>query len=150
MKDSSKFPVFETAFIAVGEVIISAIVSAIYLLIHKFSYTVPLGSLLGTLLVVLNFVFLSVMVNRAIDKALAERPEGEMTDEELEEFSASAALGVKNAARLSYIFRIASLVISLVVAFISGQFDVIATLVPFLALRPLIMAQELFKRKKAK
>ena len=149
MNDNRKFPIFETLFIAIGEILVSAVVAAIYLIIKRFSIAVLLGGLLGSLLVVLNFIVLSVMVNRAIDKALEARPEGELSDEELEEFSVSAAMSVKSAAKLSYIFRIASMVASLAVAFISGQFDVIATLVPFLALRPLIMAQELFKRKKA-
>lgn len=150
MNANRKFPLFETLFIALGEILVSAVVAGIYLIINKFSIAVLLGGLFGTLLVVLNFITLSVMVNRAIDKALEARPDGELSDEELEEFSLSAALSVKNAAKLSYIFRIVSMVASLAVAFISGQFDVIATLVPFLALRPLIMAQELFRRKKAK
>ena len=149
MNDNRKFPLFETLFIAFGEILVSAAVAGIYLIINKFSIAVVLGGLLGSLLVVLNFILLSVMVNRAIDKALEAKPEGELSDEELEEFSLSAAMSVKAAARLSYIIRIVSMVASLAVAFISGQFDVIATLVPFLALRPLIMAQELFKRKKA-
>jgi len=143
----TNIPVFETLFIAVGEAVVSAIVIGIFALIRKFSYTVLTGAALGSALVVLNFLFLSIVVNRAIDRSMAERPEGELSDEELEEFTKKAAFGVQNAARLSYFVRMITMLAALVVAFVSSRFDVIATLVPFLALRPLIMVQEFFRKK---
>lgn len=147
MPKKINIPFFETLFIAVGEVLVSLIVVGVYALIQKLYYPVITGAALGTALVVLNFVFLSLAVNRAIDRAMAQRPDGELSDEEVDEFTKKASYGVQNAAKLSYFIRMGTMIAALVLAFLSEHFDVISTLVPFLALRPLIMAQEFFRKK---
>ena len=68
--DQNKLPKREIALLAVGEVLVGAIITAVYLLIGRFNYTVPLGALLGGAVTVFNFVFLSIAVNRAIDDAM--------------------------------------------------------------------------------
>ena len=74
-------PVAEILLLIFGELVVSLIVAGVYLLLQKFSYAVVTGCLLGSTVAILNFVILSVSVNRAIDKAMAERGEGEMTEE---------------------------------------------------------------------
>jgi cobalamin biosynthesis protein CobD/CbiB len=49
---------------------------------YVFGFSAVTGALLGALIVVLNFAFLSLSVNRAVDEYLAVRGSREMTDEE--------------------------------------------------------------------
>ena len=142
-------PTREILFLVVGELIVSLIVSGVYLLLNRFSYAVISGCLLGSAVTVFNFVFLSVSVNRAIDKALAGRKEGEMTEEEAEAFAAENQAAVQRAAQGSYLLRQILMLGVLVCAFLlDGWFDVIATLVPLLMFRPLLTVCGLIKSKK--
>ena len=142
-------PTSEILLLAVGELIVSLIVTGVYLLLDRFSYAVISGCLLGSAVTVFNFVFLSVSVNRAIDKALAGRKEGEMTEEEAQAFAAENQAAVQRAAQGSYLLRQILMLGVLVCAFLlDGWFDVIATLVPLLLFRPLLTVCGLIKSKK--
>ena len=142
-------PTSEILFLVVGELIVSLIVSGVYLLLHRFSYAVISGCLLGSAVTVFNFVFLSVSVNRAIDKALAGRKEGEMTEEEAEAFAAENQAAVQRAAQGSYLVRQILMLGVLVCAFLlDGWFDVIATVIPLIMFRPLLTVCGLMKSKK--
>ena len=142
-------PTSEILLLAVGELIVSLIVTGVYLLLDRFSYAVISGCLLGSAVTVFNFVFLSVSVNRAIDKALAGRKEGEMTEEEAQAFAAENQAAVQRAAQGSYLLRQILMLSVLVCAFLlDGWFDVIATLVPLLMFRPLLTVCGLIKSKK--
>ena len=142
------FPTAEILFLILGEVIVSLIVSGVYLLLDKFSVSVIAGGLLGSAVAILNFVILSVSVNRAIDKAMEERGTGEMTDEEAAAFAQKNAAAVQRAAQGSYIIRQILMLGVLVGAFLLGDwFDVIATLIPLLAFRPLLSVCGLMKKK---
>ena len=68
--NQKKLPVREITLLAIGEALVGAIITAVFFLIGKFNYTVPLGALLGGVVTVFNFVFLSIAVNRAIDDAM--------------------------------------------------------------------------------
>ena len=142
-------PTSEILLLAVGELIVSLIVTGVYLLLDRFSYAVISGCLLGSAVTVFNFVFLSISVNRAIDKALAGRKEGEMTEEEAEAFAAENQAAVQRAAQGSYLLRQILMLGVLVCAFLlDGWFDVIATLVPLLMFRPLLSVCGLMNSKK--
>ena len=144
----SKLPLYETLAMIVGEAIISLIVCAVFLLLKKFDLSVALGAILGSAVTVANFIFLMVFSNRAIDKALAERGEGELSEEEAIEFAAKHQASVQAAVKISYIVRTVMLVATLVAAFLlDGTFNVIATLVPLLAFRPIITVSQLIKSK---
>lgn len=146
--DKQKFPIFEAVSVILGELIVSAVISAVFLVLKKFDISVLLGSLLGSFVTVLNFFILIITTNRAIDKALAERGEGEMTDEEAAEFSAKQSGSLQAAIKISYIARSFLLLAALVVAFLlDGVFNVIATVIPLLMYRPLITIPHLFKKK---
>ena len=142
------FPTAEILFLILGEVIVSLIVSGVYLILNRFSVSVIAGGLLGSAVAILNFVILSVSVNRAIDKAMEERGTGEMTDEEAAAFAQKNAAAVQRAAQGSYIIRQILMLGVLVGAFLLGDwFDVIATLSPLLAFRPLLSVCGLMKKK---
>ena len=142
-------PTSEILFLVVGELIVSLIVSGVYLLLQRFSYAVISGCLLGSAVTVFNFVFLSISVNRAVDKALAGRKEGEMTEEEAEAFAAENQAAVQRAAQGSYLVRQILMLGVLVCAFLlDGWFDVIATVIPLVMFRPLLMVCGLMKSKK--
>ena len=142
-------PTSEILFLVVGELIVSLIVSGVYLLLNRFSFAVIRGCLLGSAVTVFNFVFLSISVNRAIDKALAGRKEGEMTEEEAEAFAAENQAAVQRAAQGSYLVRQILMLGVLVCAFLlDGWFDVIATVIPLVMFRPLLTVCGLMKSKK--
>ena len=170
--NQNKLPVREIALLAVGEALVGAIVTAVFLLVGKFNYTVPLGALLGGVVTVFNFVFLSIAVNRAIDDAMkiyearqAEKvkaqevseaslePAGtdsddeEPYDDEAAKFARENAAKITNAVKLSYIVRTVSVIATLVVAFITKQFNVLATVIPLLCLRPILTLSELLRKK---
>ncbi|MBE6537148.1 MAG: hypothetical protein E7673_04260 [Ruminococcaceae bacterium] len=167
--NENKLPKREIITLAIGEVIIGILISAVYLLIQKFDYKVPLGSLLGGAVTVFNFIFLSVSVNRAIDEAMAnynarqiKKPDvvieetgsvsdtsedADPYDDETAKFAQENAAKITNAVKVSYIVRTASVVIVLAVAFITKQFNVLATVIPILAFRPILTLSELLKKK---
>ena len=176
MKNSRLVTLKETLILAVGEVVCSAIICAVFLLIQKFDYTVLLGAAIGSVAIVLNFLFMSVAVNRAIDEAFALRgnyvdeptPEPEQTaandsaasdgedvegsdaSEKLDaamRFANEQAVRVNRVAKVSYIVRTATLIALLVVALITKWFDPIATVIPMLMFRPIIMAEGLIRHK---
>ena len=176
--EKSKFPIRETVFLAVGEIAIGAAIAAVYLLLNKFNYTVITGALLGAVITLVNFLILSISVNRTLDKILAEADMNEIarqanaektadekadTDENAdgdeddgegayepdaaERFAAENRVKVQNTIRISYMIRTASMIAALVLALITKQFDLIATLIPLVMFRPLITLAEITRRK---
>ncbi|MBO5879180.1 MAG: hypothetical protein J6Q68_01340 [Clostridia bacterium] len=144
----SKLPVFEITSLIIGEIIVSLIVCAVYLVINKFSYTVVTGAALGSAITVLNFLALSLIVNKTIDKIVAERGDCELTDEDAEQFAAQNKMRVQNAMRISFIVRNIIMVAALVAAFLLPScFDVIATLIPLVSYRIILMVAGMIKRK---
>lgn len=144
---NKNLPLYETAFILLGEIIVSLIVCAVYLAIGKFSYKVVTGTALGTAVTVLNFLFLAVSTNRAFDKAIELRGTKEMDDEEAEKFAEEHQATLQNAVKLSFIIRTFTMLAALIVAFVLKQFDVIATLVPLVMLRPIITVESILRQK---
>ena len=145
----------EVMLILVGELIISVITAGVYLLVEKlgdknvFDNTVITGLLLGTAVVIANYAFLSISVSRAIKKVMALRPEGEMTEEEIIDFSEKNQGIIKNAAATSYIVRTLTMLATFVLVFtlLDEWFAVVATVVPLLAFRPIIMVSEIFRKR---
>ena len=180
--EKSKFPVRETVFLALGEIIVSAITVTVYLLLQKFNYTVLTGVILGSAVTVINFLILAVSVNRTVDKILAEADmdsvarqaaaeaaecekalesnddaEGDDTDGEEADygtedaaarFAAENRMKVQATVKISYVIRTLMMVAALVLAFITKQFDVLATLIPLLTFRPIITLAEMMNQKK--
>ena len=145
---NKKIPSYETIAMIIGELITSVIVCGIFLIIKKFDLSVLFGSLLGSVVTVVNFVILIFTTNRAIDKAMEERGDGELSDEEAQEFAEKHKASLQAAIKISYIVRTLSLVVALVLAFLlKNVFNVIATLIPLLMFRPIITVSQLLKKK---
>lgn len=141
-------PIAEFLALIVGELLVVLLVSGVYLILKKFSVSVITGGLLGSAVAILNFSILYVSVNRAIDKAMEERGEGEMTDEEAAAFAQKNGATVQRAAQSSYLLRQILMLGVLVCAFLlDGWFDVIATVIPLLMFRPLLSICGLMKKK---
>ena len=149
--NEERVPRFELLVMILGELAVSLVIVGVYLIIGKFSLSVPLGALLGSAVTVFNFLFLIISTNRTIDKIMAERGEGEMDDEAAAEFAANHQKALMASAKLSYIVRMVTLTGALVLALlIKNVFSVIPTLIPLLMLRPLLTAAQLIKAKRGK
>lgn len=144
----TKLPLFETLAMIIGELITSVIICGVFLIIRKFGLSVLLGALLGSLVTVANFIFLMISSNRAIDRVMAERGEGELSDDEAAQFSAKHQASIQAAVKLSYIIRTLCIAATLVLAFLlDGVFNVIATVIPLLMFRPILIVSQLIKNK---
>ena len=146
--NDNKLPKFELLSIIIGEILVSAIVCGVFLITRKFGTDVLLGVILGSAVTIANFLVLVITTNRAIDKIMEERGESEMTEEEAAEFAAKHQSKLQAAAKISYIVRTLSLIGALVLAFIIDDvFNVLATLIPLLMLRPILTISQLIKAK---
>lgn len=150
MKKNS-IPIFELLALLIGEAAVSLITVLVFTVIGKFSFAVIFGLILGTAVSIINFIILSVLASRAVDRVMARRPKGEMDEEEAAEFAAKNQGELQASMKLSFIIRNIFLLGTLVLAFLlKTVFDVIATVVPLLMLRPLLMLAELIKRRRDK
>ena len=149
-------PLNDVGMLALGELIVSGITAMVYLLLFSVGVfeenrllTIIMGSLLGSAVIVLNFLILTVSVNRAVNKYIAIRGTAEMDDDAAEKFAAENSMIIQNAMTRSYIIRSVLMLGVLVCAFlISNVFNVIATLIPLVCYRPIIYITELIKNKR--
>lgn len=147
----NNLPLFEVAALIIGEALVSLAVIIIFILLKKFSYQVVFGTLLGTAVTLINFAILSATANRAIDRAMQNRPEGELDEDEAAEFAAKNQNQLQNAMRVSYLIRTATMVATLVLAFLlKDVFHVIATVIPLIAFQPIIAISTILKRRVGK
>ena len=117
---------------------------------YDFTSKVITGAILGGIVTLANYAFLTISVDREIAKFMAKRGEHEMSEEEAEKFAAENSMPVQNAIKASFIIRMASMTATLVLAFITDFFNPLATAIPLLAFRPLLTACELFRAKNNK
>lgn len=108
---------------------------------------VALGAALGAIIILANHLWLSFTVDKEIKKYLEIRGSGEMNDEEIEIFTKKHSAAIQGAMKLSSLIRTVSMLVMLVVAFITGWFNPIATAIPMLAFRFVISAAEVIKSK---
>ena len=143
----------DTVVLALGELAVALLTVCGFLVADMafgtgFSLAVVFGALLGAAVIVVNFFALSVSVNRAVDRYLAERGNAEMSDEEAEKFTNDHSAVIQNSIKLSYIIRTVSMLAVLVVAFLMQDvFNPLAAAIPLLAFRPLIMLSEVLRRR---
>lgn len=146
--NDKKIPAAELYFLAAGEVAVSVLTVLVYVLIGKFHYSVVTGVLLGSAVILINFIFMCISVNRAVDNIMAVRGAEQMDDEQAAEFAQKHQGALARTLQLSGVIRTLSMVAVLVLAFVLGDyFDVIATLIPLIAFRPLLMLTELIPKK---
>lgn len=139
-----------TGFLAVCELIACALTVLVYYLIGYLDPSVVLGALLGALVMVGNFAALAIISNRAVDSAMEDRREGEMSEEELQAFVTEHQTRLKLRIRLSQTIRMIMMLALLVVALITPWFDCIAVLVPMLLFRPILLLMGWMTNKKEK
>ena len=143
----------EIFHLALGEAAVAAltVIGAFILSLFvefNFDFTVITGAVLGALVVIVNFAFLSLSVNRAVDEYLAARGSREMTEEEAASFTAEHSMVIQNKIKTSYIVRTATMVAALVAAFLTGWFNPVCTVLPFLAFKPILSVGEMLRKKK--
>ncbi len=145
----------EVAILAAGELAVGALVTLVYFLLSLifretviFDYTVITGSLLGAAVPVLNFLILSFSVSRAVNKYIDELGGRELTEEEAEKFALEHKAKINLAVARSYIIRTLLMIGSLVLAFVSGGFDPIATVIPLLLYKPVMYLTQIIRRKR--
>ena len=148
MDNKGKLAVYiDTVWLALGELVVSVLIAIGFLIFRSFSYKVITGALLGSAVTVVNFLILSVAVNRAVNSYITERGEKEMDEEEAEQYAKEHGMAVQNAMTKSYIIRMALMIGSLVLAMISGWFSPLATVIPLLTYRPVLYAVEFIKTR---
>ena len=113
----------------------------------SFDYKIITGAILGFAVIVANYTMLSFSVNRAIGSYMELRGNGEMSDEEAEQFAKDNSRLIQNAIARSFVIRTASMVAALVLAFLTGWFSPLAAAIPMLAFRPLLTVLELIRKK---
>ena len=139
-------------WLAVGELAVALLVFLGFLIAKAAGAEVTLykavtGALLGGAVTVANFLILSVGINRAINRFVDERGTDEMDDETAEKYAKEHGVAVQNAMMKSYMFRMLLMIGALVLAGVSGWFNVIATVIPLLMYRPILYAVEFIKTK---
>lgn len=127
--DSRKIVLKETAVIAAGELILSAIMIAVYAALDRFSMKVLWSALAGSLIMTANFFFMSVTVSLAADQARQGQPEQ----------------GQKMI-RLSSTVRLLVMAVALLIGVKLGA-DVVALALPLAFARPTLMLAEFFRKK---
>ncbi len=150
--NNNKLSIRDILFMAIGEAAVALLVVLAFLLLdglgyYGFSYRIITGALLGVVVTLFNYSFLIISVDHAINKFLDKRGSKEMDEEEADKFAAENAMPVQNAIKTSFILRTASMLVTLVIAFLLDWFNPIATAIPLLAFRPLLTAIEMIKGK---
>ncbi|MBQ8160836.1 MAG: ATP synthase subunit I [Clostridia bacterium] len=127
--DARKTVLRETGFIAAGEIVCVCLMDLVFYLAGAFDRSVLLGSILGLLLAVGNFLFMAISASQALDQAAAQ----------------NVSQG-KSTIRASYIFRMLVIVVILFAAVQSGACNVLASVFPLLFVRWIIMVTGFFRK----
>ena len=128
--DSRKIVFKETAIIAVGELICTAVMIGVFALIGKFDRSVVLGGIFGCLLAILNFFFMAVGASIAADRA-------EKQD----------VKGGKGIVKMSMSLRYVLLFVILFALGKSGICNLFALVIPLVFVRPVLTVGEFFRKK---
>lgn len=111
----------EMVFVAAGLAVGDALICAVFALLHKFDYTVPLGAVWGSAFAFLNVYLLALRVQKVADSEDADKKIAQ------------------NRLRSSYFGRMMLMVFAIVVGVIVPWFHYISALIPFLIPQPVMM-----------
>ena len=150
--NENKLPKKEILTLALLEVAVAVLTVVVFLVldalnIYSFSWNIISGAVLGAAVIVLNYLFLTLSVNRAVDNYLSLRGEREMSEEEAAKFAEENSMPIQNAIKTSFITRTVTILATLVVAFVTKLFNPIATVIPLLVFRPLVAMCESIRKK---
>ena len=119
----------ETKYIAYFVLLFSVIMQSAFLVLQKWDYTVLLGNLLSGVAVVLNFLFMGITVQKAVEK---------------DEKDARNAMKASQSLRTVFLFVVA------VIGAAVPVFNIWATLIPLIFPRIAVSLRPLFDRKENK
>ncbi|MBQ4600089.1 MAG: hypothetical protein IJB17_00465 [Oscillospiraceae bacterium] len=128
--ESRKIVFHETAVVAIGVAVCTAVMIGVFALVGAYDTTVLLGGIAGAVLSVGNFFFMAVIASLAADKAQQQDVEGG-----------------KKLIKASYPIRILVLAVLLFALAKSGWFHVLALALPLVFVRPSITIAEFFRKK---
>lgn len=141
--------VTETLRLAIGELIVSAIVVFVYALIQKtVRWQVPVSALIGSAVMVLNFFFLARSTDKLFLAAMEARGNKEMDEEQIAAFAAEYQAKMATKTQVSFLIRILSMAATVALTFIF--LEGIAAAIPLLMQRPLLYVNEFFRKKEDK
>ena len=134
----------------VGAVILVAIggLALDYGNLIEFSPYMISGAILGAVVSVINYLVLAISVDHEVNKYLSLRGSREMNEEEAAEFAKANSGAVQKAIARSSIIRTVSILGCLVIAFLTGLFNPVATIITLLAYRPILTAVEIIKARR--
>lgn len=118
---------FETVYIAAWVIVCSALLEAIFLIIGKWDYTVILGNLLSGSAAVLNFLFMGITVQKAVD---------------MEQKKAAHTIKISQSLRTLFLFVVAAIGVAL------SCFNIFSALIPLFFPRIAIAFRPLFWKNK--
>ena len=127
--DSRKIVFQQTAIIAIGELICSALMVAVFAALGYFRMNVLWGALVGSLVMTANYFFMAVTVSLAADKAQQDQVQQ-----------------AKKMVQLSSTVRLIAMGIVLFACIKLGA-NVIALVLPLAFARPILMLAEFFRKK---
>ena len=127
--DSRKIVYRETAIVAVGVLVLSAVMVGIYAALSYFKISVLWSAVAGSLIMITNYFFMAILASLATDRA----EQGDVKQ-------------AQKLLQLSSIVRLVCMGIALFVAIILGA-DVLALVLPFLFVRPTLLVAEFFRKK---
>ena len=127
--DSRKIVLKETAVVAIGVVVCSAAMVAVFAAFGHFNANVVCSALAGTALTVFNYFLMSVVVSVATDRAAA----GQVKQ-------------AKSMVQLSSVARLGLLAVVLIAGHFAGG-NLLAMALPLLFQRPVLLFAEFFRKK---
>ena len=126
----------ETKKIAIGVMVLSALMVAVFLILRKFDYTVLLGALLGSGAAIGNFFLMALSVQKVASEMSPLPVEEEKTEAEGEEEGdkplSPEAKNARKKMQLSYTLRMLMLAGIAVLAVLLPCFHSVAALLPLL------------------
>lgn len=128
--DNRKFVLSQTLTVLIGELILSALMVAVFAVLGYFDFSVVLGAAAGIVIATANHLVLILGVMAASTKA------------EKQDVKGGQAL-----VQMSYIGRLAGLFLVLVLCAKSGVFNLIALVLPLVFTRPVLTFSEFFHKK---
>ena len=127
--DSRKIVYRETALVAVGELILTAIMVGVFAALGYFKMNVLWGAVAGCFVMIANYFLMAVTASLAADRAEQNEVES-----------------AKKMIRLSSTVRLVIMVGTLFLALKLGA-NVLALLLPLLFVRPVLFLAEFFRKK---
>ncbi len=127
--DSRKEVYIQTGFVAGGLLLCGGAMVGIYALLGAFSWKVLWGTVLGSVLSLLNFFFMAVGVTLAADKAVEQD-----------------VAGGQKLLRISQLVRYLALFGLLFAAGKSGFFEPLPLVLPLIFVRPILTLQSFFRK----